>query len=179
MKVNLPENIEDITLDQFNRYMDLIERDLDIMNFNKRKVSIFTNIPFKDLANIKAIDFERINKQIDIALDTPAQFKPTFKLNEKEFGFIPKLDDITAGEFADIEKYQVDKKDLHKVMAVLFRPIKEKVNDRYSIENYKGTEEYSETMKQMPLNIVNGSLIFFLNLANELENCTLKFLSVE
>ena len=175
MKVNLPENISEITLNQFQRYMELVERDLDIMNFNKRKISIFTNIPFKELDNITAVDFERLNLLIDTALNTNVVFQPTFKINDIEFGFIPDFENITLGEFADLEKYGENYKTLHNSMAVLFRPIKEKANKRYSIESYKGTDKYSEIMKSAPLNIVNGAVVFFLNLANELENYILKY----
>lgn len=179
MKVNLPENISEITLNQFQRYMDLVDRDLDVMNFNKRKISIFTGIPFKNLDHITAVDFERLNLLIDTALNTNVVFAPTFKINDIEFGFIPDFENITLGEFADLEKYGENYKTLHNSMAVLFRPIKEKANKRYSIENYNGTEKYSEIMKSAPLSVVNGAVVFFLNLANELEDYTLKYLNVE
>ena len=176
MKVQLPENISEITLNQFQRYQELLSRDIDLMNFTKRKISIFTKIPFKDLANVRATDFERLSSQIDKALSTPANFTNTFKLNGIEFGFVPDLDEITAGEYADIEKYQDGIDNLHKVMAVLFRPILNKEGKRYEIESYTGTKKYAEILKEMPLNIVNGALVFFLNLASELEICTQKYL---
>lgn len=176
MKVQLPENISEITLGQFQRYQELLTRDVDTMNFNKRKISIFTKIPFRNLGNVRSTDFERLSKQIDIALDTPASFKNTFKLNNIEFGFITDFDEITAGEFADIEKYQHSIENLNKIMAVLFRPVIKKEGSRYEIESYAGTKKYAELLKEMPLNIVNGALVFFLNLANELEICTQKYL---
>jgi hypothetical protein len=179
MKINIPENISEVTLGQFQKYMELLERDLDIMNFNKRKVSIFTNIPFKDLGSVKAIDFERISKQVDLSLNTDAQFEATFKLDGLEFGFINDFEEISLGEFADLEKYQTSQNDLHNLMAILFRPIRNKAHGRYEIESYKGTAEYAERMKLMPLNIANGALVFFLNLASELEDYTLKYSSAE
>ena len=62
--------------------------------------------------------------------------------------------------------YGTDIDKLHKLMAILFRPIKNK--DRfgnYKVKKYKGTAKYCELMKKMPLNIVNGSLVFFCNLS--------------
>lgn len=175
MKVQLPENISEITLNQFQRYQELLTRDIDIMNFTKRKISMFTKIPFKDLANVRATDFERLSAQIDKALNTPANFTNRFKLNGIEFGFITDFDEITAGEFADIEKYQDGIENLNKVMAVLFRPVIKKEGNRYEIESYAGTKKYAEVLKEMPLSIVNGALVFFLNLANELEDYTLRY----
>jgi len=65
-------------------------------------------------------------------------------------------------------------------MAVLFRPIKKKdVLNNYSIINYEGTERYATIMKYMPLSVVNGSLVFFSSLANELCNYTQKYMTGE
>ena len=52
-------------------------------------------------------------------------------------------------------------------MAVLYRPITSKVKDLYNIEEYKGTNEYSEVLKYMPLDIAFGSMVFFYHLHND------------
>jgi hypothetical protein len=65
-------------------------------------------------------------------------------------------------------------------MAVLFRPIKKKdVFNNYELIPYKGTEQYSEIMKLMPLSAVTGSLVFFSSLVNELMSYTQKYFKVE
>ena len=179
MEIILPENIGEITLRQFLKYEDLITRDLDIYNFNKRKIEIFTKIPFKQIDNIRGVDAERILKQIDTALTTDVEFNNKFEMHNIEFGFIPNLDKMSLGEYADLSKHGVDKNSLHNLMAILFRPIVNKSNDRYEVMSYNGTEEYAEMMKDMPLNIVNGALVFFYNLANELQEATQKYLSEE
>jgi len=97
-----------------------------------------------------------------------------------EFGFIPNLDKMTQGEFIDVSNYGTDVKELHKLMAVLFRPIKNRdAFGNYEIINYKGTKQYSDIMKHMPLSIVNGALVFFSSLANELVSYTQKYMAVE
>jgi len=80
---------------------------------------------------------------------------------------IPNFDKITSKEYFDLSSYGVEIDTLHNVMAIAFRPLKDKGN-LYTIENYNGTEEYAEVMKQMPLNYVNGFLSFFLTLQNDL-----------
>ena len=57
---------------------------------------------------------------------------------------------------------------MHKAMAVLYRPIKQKLGARYLIEDYEGSHKYSEAMKEMPLGIVMGAMVFFYNLTNAL-----------
>jgi len=96
-----------------------------------------------------------------------------------EFGFLPNFDDMKAKEYFDLSTYNTEPETLHKLMAILFRPIKHKIKSEYEIVNYQGTQEWSDVMRQMPLNIVNGALVFFSNLASELENYTLRFTAEE
>ena len=181
MKITLPESIADITLLQFQRYNTLtLREDLSIEQFEKRKIEIFTGLDRKRLDLISQIDYKEIIQQIDLALNQTVEFKPTFFIKDVEFGFIPNFDKITAGEYRDISLYGADVDKLHKLMAVLFRPIKNKdVLGNYNIINYEGTERYSNIMLQMPLSIVNGALVFFSNLANELVDYTQKYMVAE
>jgi hypothetical protein len=57
---------------------------------------------------------------------------------------------------------------MHKLMAVLFRPIKSKVGNNYKIVEYNGTEKRAEVMKYMPLSIVNGALVFFFEFSERI-----------
>jgi hypothetical protein len=179
MEIILPENISEITLKQFLKYEELIERNLDTYNFNKRKIEIFTGIPFNKIDKVKAIDTERILSQIDLALSIESEFTNRFSMHNIEFGFIPNFDKISIGEFADLSTYGVSKETLNKLMAVLFRPVINTKGDSYEIIAYQGTEEYAEIMKDMPLHCVNGALVFFYNLANELQEATQKYLTEE
>ena len=187
MKVILPENQSEITLEQYQRYLKLLERtDLDIYNFNRRKLEIFTPLTFKDTENVTQVDFEFCLNQIDKALNEEVEFKNRFTLGSVEFGFIPNLDQITSKELRQIEysfSEYVDSLEYYKVvdklnllMAVLFRPIINKdAFGNYEIANYEGTKEYFELMKKTPLSIVNGALFFFINLSTELQNYILKY----
>lgn len=194
MKIKLPENQSEITLGQYQKYLKLIERlesnELDNYTFNRRKIVLFTNLLFKDTANITQVDFESIVNQIDIALNEQANFVSRFKLNDIEFGFIPNVNDITSeemmhidaldsitqGEFIDASNNTNEVENLHKLMAVLFRPITNKDSfGNYEIASYAGTKKYCELMKEIPLSIANGALFFFANLAIELQEAIQKY----
>lgn len=181
MKIILPESIQDITLHQFQEYNELLKReDLDEYNFNKRKIQIFTGIERKRIDLINVVDYKDIVEQIDKALNQNVEFQSTFFIKDVEFGFITNFDNITLGEFVDISEHGTNVDTLHKLMAVLFRPIKSKdVFGNYEIINYKGTKQYSDIMKHIPLSIVNGSLVFFSSLANELVSYTQKYMVQE
>jgi hypothetical protein len=101
---------------------------------------------------------------------------PRFKMGGVEFGFIPNLEEMTQGEFVDLDTYISDWQEMHKAMAVLFRPITKKVNDKYQIEDYNGSITYSEVMKHAPIDVVLGATVFFYHLGNELMNSTLTYL---
>jgi len=129
---------------------------------------------------ISSIDYKEITEQIDLALNQTVEFKPTFFIKDVEFGFIPNLDKMTQGEFIDVSNYGTDVKEMHKLIAVLFRPIKNKDSlGNYEIINYQGTKQYSDIMKYTPLSIVNGALVFFSSLANELVSYTAKYMQEE
>jgi len=181
MKIILPESINDITLFQFQQYDELLKReDLDEYNFNKRKIQIFTGIERNRIDLVSSVDYKMMLTQIDLALNQTVEFKPTFFIKDVEFGFIPNFDNITQGEFIDISTHGTSVESMHKLMAVLFRPIKNKdVLGNYEIIKYKGTKQYSDIMKHMPLSIVNGSLVFFSSLANELISYTQKYMIQE
>lgn len=180
MKINIPESIADIRLEQFQRYDVLLKRtDLKEDQFNKRKIEIFTGLERSRIDLVSSKDYKEIVELIDVALNQSTEFVPTFFIKDVEFGFIPNLDKITIGEYRDLSIYGKEVYDMHKLMAVLFRPIKEKKGDKYTIIKYNGTEQRADIMKYMPLNVVNGALVFFLNLANELVSYTQRFMTLE
>ena len=175
--IKLPEDISEITLDQYQRFELLSKRtDLDDLGINKRIINIFTGLKYKQIDNIPYKDYEGIIEQITKALKQSAPFQNRFKIQDVEFGFIPNLDDMTTSEFVDLSNHGLDIENYHKIMAVLFRPVsgKDKFGN-YKIVNYEGTKEYSDVMKRMTMDVVLGALGFFYHLANELRTHTQRY----
>jgi len=69
---------------------------------------------------------------------------------------------MTLGEYIDLDTYFGDWDNMHKAMSVLYRPVTKEKNDLYNIEDYDGTK-YSDVLKSMPLDVVLGSIVFFLS----------------
>ena len=179
IKITLPEDISDITLEQSQKYLAIIRRE-DINQFDKTKriVVLFTGLKRREVELIDVGDYDVIVKQINKALDLDVNFENKFTINGIEYGFIPKLDEITAGEYIDLSTYGTNPETLHKVMAVLFRPVI--LSDsfgNYEIESYTSNSEYADIMRQAPMNAVNGMLVFFCLLSSELQIHTLKFIA--
>lgn len=181
MKVIIPENISEITLEQYQQYEVLLKRkDLSDKEIILRKVKIFTGLPFNKISAMRYDDLEDIVNIIKTALETPCEFQQTFNICSVEFGFIPNFDDIKAKEYFDLSEYNDKPEELNKLMSILYRPIKEKdFKGNYSIVDYQGTKEWAEVMKQTPLNVVNGALGFFLTLSKELQAYIQRYLKKE
>ena len=88
---------------------------------------------------------------------------------------MPKLDDMTFGEYVDLDNYLADWQLMHKAMSVLYRPITFKKKNQYLIEDYETADKYN--MKQMTLDVVFGAMVFFWNLRNELQKHILNYLA--
>jgi hypothetical protein len=99
-----------------------------------------------------------------------------FTLNGTEFGFIPNLNDMSSGEYMDLDGYITDWEDSHKSMAVLYRPIKQKLGNKYLIDEYEGSDKFAEQMLDAPMDVVLSSKVFFWTLGRELLKNTLDFL---
>jgi hypothetical protein len=97
--------------------------------------------------------------------------------NTVKFGFIPKLDDITLGEFVDLDNYIGDWQQIHKAMAVLYRPITFQKGDLYLIEEYEGSDKYSEIMEDAPVNVALGAVVFFYRLGSVLSDYLIRSLA--
>tara|TARA_R110000851_G_scaffold256337_2_gene408791 strand:+ start:464 stop:1063 length:600 start_codon:yes stop_codon:yes gene_type:complete len=128
-------------------------------------ITTLSNIP-KDL--IKELSLYNVvlmmNKISELQAVKDNALKRIIEINGVEYGFHPDLDLITLGEYADIEsfiKFGIYKR-LPELMAILYRPIKEKKNDKYIIEPYDGDIRMrTEEMKQMKALQVQSAMVFF------------------
>ena len=175
--INIPESLNDVTLKQYQKWLKISDGK-EVDNFLQQKmIEIFCNIPLKSVLQIKAIDINKICEDITSLFQQEPKFKDRFNMNNKEFGFIPKLDDMTFGEYVDLDTYLADWELMHKAIGVLFRPIIFNKKEKYLIEEYESSDKYD--MTNTTLDIVFGSLVFFYNLRNELQNHILNYLATQ
>ena len=179
VQINVPDSLKDITLEQYQKFEKLnTEENKDSSFLLQKMIEIFCNLNLKDVANIKYKSVQEITKHLNKVFDVKTDLTPTFKLGGIEFGFIPVLDDMTLGEYIDLDTYLGDWENMDKAMNVLYRPITLNNKNRYNIEDYKESDN-TELFKDMPLDIAMGSLVFFWNLNSELLQITLKYLNQE
>jgi hypothetical protein len=170
LKVVVPTSLSEITLDQYQRFARL-EGDEEFLTH--KMLEIFCGVPLAQLPNARIKDVSNVTKHIYGMLAEKPTLKPKFTIGDQEFGFIPELDNITYGEFVDLDTYLQDVQNMHKAMAVLYRPITHQVKSRYLIEPYESAGKYADQMKQAPMDVVLGGVLFFWRLGNELLQATL------
>jgi len=136
-------------------------------------INILSDIPKKLVEELGITDVANILQRIaKLQENTNSKLNKIIKINDVEYGFHPNLEEITIGEYADIETYLKDgiESNLPKLMAVLYRPIIEKDGSSYSIEAYGKSDlrMRAEKFKKMKAKDVNNALVFFWTLGKEL-----------
>ena len=86
---------------------------------------------------------------------------------------------MSFGEYVDLDTFMSDWKNMHKAMAVLYRPITDKSKDLYLIEEYESALKYADNMKYMPTNVALGAMVFFYRLGSKLSNHMLQYIKKE
>ena len=179
LEVNVPESLNEITLEQYQRFDKINTEENQDSNFLLHKtVEIFCGLELKDIASIRVTSIKEILGDIDKIFAEKTDLVPTFTLGGIEYGFIPKLDDMTIGEFIDLDENLTEWETIHKAMAVLYRPINYKKEGKYLIEDYTGLDN-AEVFKKMPVGIAMGAMVFFYRLNNELLEIILNYLKQE
>lgn len=176
--LEVPKDLSGVTLQQYQKYLKVMEdnegaEDMEFINL--KVLEIFCGVTMKEAYKLPLAEFSFIiNHIVNIFKeDTPLQRDFTLtdpKGTSITFGFIPKLDDITLGEFIDLDNYISDWQQMHKAMAVLYRPVTFRKGDLYLIEEYEGSNKYAEAMKDSPVNAALGAIVFFYRLGNVLSS---------
>jgi len=173
--INIPESLNDITLKQYQKWLKIAE-DKKLDNFLQQKmIEIFCNVELKKVLQMKATDVSEICTSINKLFTNDCKLITKFDHNDKQFGFVPKLDDMSFGEYIDLDTYMADWQNMHKAMSVLFRPIEYKKKEQYLIEDYESANKYD--LQNMSLDIVFGALVFFWALRTELRKHILSYLA--
>jgi len=178
-EIVIPTSLSEIPLKSYQEFMKVVEKSNDDEFIGQKTIEIFCGLKMKDVVKVKWSDVKELTLHLNEIFKAKPKFQATFKIQDTEFGFIPNLEDMTFGEYIDLESNISNVETFHKAMAVMYRPITKKVKDRYEIFEYKGTDEFSDVMKYAPLNIVLGATVFFSTLGSDLVQHTLTSLEKE
>ncbi len=172
--INVPTELNEITLKQYQKFLKVQNSSKDNNFIQSKMIEIFCRIKTQDALNIKLSDADRIATLITNMFEEKPDLVKSFYLGGVEYGFVPDLDEITLGEYIDLDTYMGDWDNIHTAMNVLYRPIKQKLGDKYLIEDYN--IETKDLLLQMPMDAVFGSIIFFYHLGIDLSKTMMNYL---
>jgi hypothetical protein len=178
MKLELvvPTQLSEIPLKHYQKFLGIAENTNDEIFLAEKMIQCFCGIELKEIVKIPFKEVEALSIHFATMFQKKTEFKNRFTLAGTEFGFIPNLENMSWGEYIDLEANISDVKTFHKAMAVMYRPIVEKHGDKYKIEPYVSSANYAEVMEYAPLDIALAAKVFFYNLENELLEATLYYL---
>ena len=185
LEVSIPQELSAIKLHQYQKYLSVAknidEDDKDNEFLNLKALEIFCGLSLKDSYNLPVSMFESVLRQVGDCFAEKTDLIQRFTMTGSdgvtvEFGFIPNLDKMTFGEYVDLESYITDWDNIHKAMAVMYRPIIAGKKNLYEIEPYEGTDRWEDVMKDSPVNVALGAVVFFYRLGTKLSKYTMNSL---
>jgi len=177
LNIEIPTSLNEISLRQYKKFLKIQESENDDRFLNAKMIEIFCNTNLEAVMLLKFNDTQDISSMLSNLFESKPHLVTKFKIGNLEYGFHPQLDNLTLGEYIDLDTYIGDWHNMEKAMNVLYRPITSKLKGKYSIEEYKiGTEI---DLLDMPMDAVLSSIFFFWNLGLELSKTMMSYLEVE
>jgi|LakMenEpi08Jun12_1017391.scaffolds.fasta_scaffold00035_23 hypothetical protein len=179
IEIDVPSSISEIPLANYQKFLKVQQNSNDEEFIAQKMIEIFCGIELKDVVKMKLNSINDLVLHFNEIFSVKPKFQPRFKIGGMEYGFIPDLENISFGEYVDLDNYLSNWDDYHKAMAVMYRPITETRKDKYNIFEYNGASEFSDAMKYAPMDVAIGASVFFWTLGNELLSATLSYLENE
>ncbi|QDP64656.1 MAG: hypothetical protein Unbinned4585contig1001_20 [Prokaryotic dsDNA virus sp.] len=176
IKRKLPTHWDNITLKQYMSVMKIISnKELKSLSRIVKVIGALTDIDEEDIVRLPVKNINTLGSVMNKFLQTKPNedLNHIVKLDGVEYGFHPKLSNITFGEWVDIDSYITEgvNDTLHKIMAILYRPIIAKKDGKYRIQEYEPNEESQDLMlNHLTVGDFYGVSVFFSDLGKELLN---------
>jgi hypothetical protein len=176
----LINNWSDVTLEKWGKLVDFKKESpteealKTIRTLSDMPEQYIKALSIKDVASI-------LSSLSDLQAEERSLLQRIIKVDGVELGFHPNLDEITLGEYADIE-HLIDggfEENIANIVAILYRPVIDKDGSSYTIEAYDGNyEERAKAIKNMKAEDVQSSLLFFWTFGSAL-SMTMQSYSME
>jgi hypothetical protein len=183
MRVSIPNRYDNILLRDFVKYQ--------VAKSDVEKVIAITGASKKTIEGWQASTIDTIIKEYSNAIEqgTP-KMSYVLKSSEVDLAFIPDIDAITLREHIDLDTYaqsiwkdkeRIDYTHLPNLLAILYRPIKHRFGKWYELERYDvdKVKYYIDIINTMTMAEVNGVLVFFSTILNELVQNSVRYLEEE
>tara|TARA_R100000541_G_C1895954_1_gene83876 strand:+ start:99 stop:752 length:654 start_codon:yes stop_codon:yes gene_type:complete len=173
-ELTIPNHLSEISLKQYQKFLKIQKNNTDEYFLQCKMIEIFCNLEPKAVKQLKLIDANKVVQIISDMFEQKPNLTKSFVMNDIEYGVIPNLDDISLGEYIDLDTYMGDWDNMEIAMNVLYRPITKKMDEKYLISEYD--VDSKDKLTDIPLDVVLGSVFFFYNLGMELSQVMMDYL---
>ena len=161
VKIEIPERLADIPISKYKKFIAMANED----NGDEQALYHFCGLTPDQQERMKVADKNSLRNQLGKVLNEQPKLVQTFKHKGVKYGFHPKLEDISMGEYVDLDQLLKEPyKNAEKVLGVLYRPITEKKYGKYLIENYDPDKHTGEAFNDLGVDIFFGCMLFFYRL---------------
>ncbi len=168
----LPDNWCDVKLHQYCDFMRVMDGEKNNTEIIMRTIEALTDLKLYQINRMPYKYMFEVYKHLAHLLDKKPNNALVFKLQGKDkvYGFHPDLNNMTMGEFVDLETAMENPyQNMAKIMCILYRKVIKEEGSKYIIEEYTGVkEEDLEFMRNINMDIVHSASAFFLTLKEEL-----------
>lgn len=176
VNIEIPETLSDVKLSAYKKFILAA----DEQNGDELALYHFCGLTPTMQEGMKKKDLDFIRNQIAKVLSEKPVLRKNFTYRGKEYGFHPKLEDISMGEYVDLDEYLKDPyRNAEKFLGVLYRPITKKMFGRHDIENYNPDVHNGQGFQDLAADIFLGCLLFFYRIATNLQLTFLQSLEKE
>jgi len=182
LEIKVPQNWNDVTIEKYIKYYKSIKPYEGSEDYESKilenAVYHLCGVEANMLNRLPIAVFKEISKDMTNLFNSAKsqELILTFNIGDSKYGFITDIDSMSYGEYVDLVTYSKDVYENAALMcSILYRPILEESKDKYTITEYKGTNEQQIQLfyKKLSMDIVFGALSFFLRLQKDLLNSTL------
>lgn len=182
LKLSIAANAKGVTLGKYIDYRNAVDK--------VEQVRIITGKSTESIRLLQANIIDEIIMRFEAAIKLGSNdFERIVKVNNIELGFVPNLNELTFGEYIDLDTYCsniykngiIDGKAAHQMMCILYRPVHAKFGKYYDIEPYNpnAKRKYEDAILKLTLDHVLNVLLFFSSLEKELYKISLDYLAKE
>lgn len=179
MEIRIPARYSEIPLARFIAY--------HAGKSDVQKIMGITGANYADVVKLTPASMKIIREKVEEVLSLKTVSHPKrIRIGGKELGFVPDLTDLTVGEWADISAHlsqiwgkELNYEKLPDLLAILYRPITERIGTRYRVEKYDPNSDHKELLGDLTMDKVQGALLFFSTIRKRLLAASLPYLEAQ
>ena len=108
LELTIPTKVSEIPLKHYQDFQKVAQGSNDDEFIAQKMIEIFCGIELKEVVKIKLTDVNNMVDHFAKLYQEKHELKTTFKIKDIEFGFIPNLEEISFGEYIDLENHLQD-----------------------------------------------------------------------